>query len=78
VIETTKKFIRYESKKLPYMDINQFTQKEGNSSRTYLLNQAAEKTETSVNNRIDESQTSNLEARYEEMKKSQLLPDPST
>lgn len=72
VIETTKKFVSYESKKLPYADISQLTLREGNSSRTYLLNQPPEKSESSVNNKIDESMTSNLEARYEEMKSSQV------
>jgi hypothetical protein len=60
VIETTKKFVRYESKTLPYADIHLFTQKEGSSSRTYLLNQQPEKSEASVNNQIDESLFSNL------------------
>lgn len=77
IIETTKKFVRYESKKLPYTDISQFIQKEGNSSRTYLLNQAPEKSEASVNNKINEPQSGDLEARYEEMKHTQIQPDPS-
>jgi hypothetical protein len=40
---------------LPYAEINEFTMKEGSSAMSYLLSQQPEKTEISINNRVDDS-----------------------